>query len=119
MALVKRVTIGGVAGIHGSCTGTNRFAMEHWIHSHPSSKPCDLYTNPKFVWGYVHLIGASVGERQEDFKLELGPRYEKNHWRKGCIYHATLEHRIKEYQLLYSITPDDDWWGWKFFLDEV
>ena len=119
MALVHRVTVGGsFGGIHESCFGTKRFANEHWIHSHPSSQPCDLYTNPKFGWGYRNLIGASVGERPEDFKLELGPRYKKKHWREGCIF-TDLKHRIKEYQLLYNMTPNDDWWGWDFFFEEV
>ena len=26
--------------------GTGRFAMEHWVHSHPSVRPCDVSEKP-------------------------------------------------------------------------
>lgn len=123
MAIVRRIAVGslaetGLVGVHPSCFGAGRFAAEHWIHSHPSVKPCDLHTDPKFTWGYKNLDGGKIGTGPEDFLMELGPRYHKKKWSEGCIY-SDLNHRLNEYKLLYDVVPEDDWWGWKFWLDEV
>jgi hypothetical protein len=114
MDFVKRRTIGNIP-VHPSCLGAARFAAEHWIHSHPSVQPCDLYTNPKYGWGYEKL---EEFRGQEDFALVIGPRFPKKHWRIGCP-HSDLNHRLNEYQLLYNTVPDDDWWGWEFWMEEV
>lgn len=34
---------------------TKRYAMEHWVHSHPHVQPCDVYNNVNFTWGYDNL----------------------------------------------------------------
>ncbi|KAL3911298.1 MAG: hypothetical protein SGARI_001711 [Bacillariaceae sp.] len=130
MALVRRKAAGsladsGIVGIHPSCFGAGRFAAEHWIHSHPSSRPCDVHTDPKFTWGYQYLQervvrGSSTGQQDDDnnFALELAPRFPRKEWSEGCIY-SDLKHRLNEYKLLYDKVPEDDWWGWRFWLDEV
>jgi hypothetical protein len=102
--------------IHPSCIGRDRFAAEHWIHSHPDVKPCDLYTNPNFTWGYDGLktpIGAPG-----DFALMPAPRYELGHWPIGCRQ-SNLRHRLKEYAILYNATPPSDWWGWNLWHEDV
>jgi hypothetical protein len=97
--------------VHGSCVGKGRFAAEHWVHSHPSVQPCDLYNNSAFFWGYDGLTEY----KKEDFQLMTAPRYNVDDWPTGCEY-SDMAHRIKEYRLLYNATPDQDWWGWRFWL---
>ncbi|GFH56386.1 hypothetical protein CTEN210_12862 [Chaetoceros tenuissimus] len=40
-----------------SCSnmGCDRYASEHWVHSHPSVKPCDLSDDSRFVWNYSNI----------------------------------------------------------------
>jgi hypothetical protein len=114
MEIVKRWTIGSIP-IHPTCLGAGRFAAEHWILSHPSVQPCDLYTKPEYGWGYKNL---EKFRGREDFALDIGPRFPRKHWRIGCP-HSDLNHRLNEYTLLYDTVPDDDWWGWEFWWEEV
>lgn len=96
---------------HDSCVGKGRYAAEHWVHSHPNVKPCDLYRNEHFSWGYEGLKEFDP----KDFKLKPAPRYKLDQWPDGGDY-SDLVHRLKEYRLLYNATPADDWWGWNFWL---
>ncbi|CAK0854265.1 unnamed protein product, partial [Prorocentrum cordatum] len=32
--------------------GLGRFAMEHWLPSHPSHAPCDVYGGTDYIWAY-------------------------------------------------------------------
>jgi hypothetical protein len=96
---------------HPSCVGNGRFAAEHWIHSHPDVKPSDMYNNSEFAWGYDGLRDYQEG----DFEWKIAPRYPMDDWPIGCDY-SDLKHRLKEYRLLYNITPSEDWWGWNFWL---
>lgn len=114
MNIVKRTTIGNIA-VHPTCLGTERFSAEHWVHSHPTIKPCDLYTNPKFGWGYENL---EEFRDAGDFVLEIGPRFPRRHWKIGCPF-SDLRHRLNEYKLLYDMVPPDDWWGWEFWISQI
>lgn len=96
---------------HGSCVGKGRWAAEHWVHSHPSIKPCDLYNNSAFAWGYDGLAEYQEG----DFDFAIAPRYHLDEWPSGCEF-SDLTHRLKEYRFLYNMTPGEDWWGWNFWL---
>jgi hypothetical protein len=37
------------------CRGFGRSFYEHWVHSHPSVMPCDLYSGEAFTWGYTSI----------------------------------------------------------------
>jgi hypothetical protein len=94
------------------CVGNGRYAAEHWILSHPSCKPSDLYTNQNFTSGYH---GLKETYQQGDYEWKVAPRYDLDHWSPGC-QHTDLTHRLKEYRWLYNMTPEKDWWGWNFWL---
>mmetsp|Transcript_17110 Transcript_17110/g.37427 ORF Transcript_17110/g.37427 Transcript_17110/m.37427 type:complete len:780 (-) Transcript_17110:95-2434(-) len=96
-----------------SCDGRLRYSAEHWIHSHPSVKPCDLYNDSAFVWDYY-----KVPENGE-FEIELAkaPRFELLKyvkWRKCPNRGVRIEHRLDEYWGLYQQKPDEYWWGWNY-----
>ncbi|GFH53888.1 hypothetical protein CTEN210_10364 [Chaetoceros tenuissimus] len=94
-----------------SCTGSGRYASEHWVQSHPSIMPCDLSTDKNFTWGY-----ANVPEADFEIDLRPAPRFDYEIYEKlrTCPSH-TLHHRLNEYQFLYKENPSLSWWGWKFY----
>ena len=97
--------------------GSGRYAAEHWVHSHPSNHPCDLYTNRDYVYGYGSV--PSIHDLESNWSLEMAPRFSSNAYYpcQRCRRDSpTLEHRIDEYQRLYQVNkPEHDWWGWFFF----
>ena len=106
-----------------SCLGNGRYSAEHWIHSHPSVKPCDVHPDLAFLAGYK---AVPKNADQIEWDLKLGPRYNMttfNHfYLKSDAYCAgwgtNLEDRLLEYDQLYSEAPSSDWWGWSFFIKE-
>lgn len=103
------------------CKGRGRYLGEHWVHSHPSVQPCDLYPGKEFTW--AHLRVPPIGEIQKE--LKLAPRFKfKEYVLPGmCMdeHPETLEInefvklRKENYNLLYNITDlEEDWWGWEF-----
>ena len=91
--------------------GSDRFAAEHWVHSHPSVKPCDL-SDDSFVWSYDNIP-------PHDFKIGLkpAPRYDYDTYARlgGGFPEATMYDRLNEYHVLYDEIPTSTWWGWNFY----
>ena len=56
-----------------SCVGTGRYAAEHWIHSHPSVMPCDLFNDTSYVWGY-----RNIPNHDFEIVLKAAPRFDLN-----------------------------------------
>lgn len=101
------------------CNGWGRYYFEHWIHSHPSVKPCDLYVGKEYVWNYGPLPSSGYEKH-----LEMAPRFEKFQdyaiGEENCSNQTqnasnALHHRLWEYNQLYKQRPDQSWWGWKFY----
>mmetsp|Transcript_16220 Transcript_16220/g.39836 ORF Transcript_16220/g.39836 Transcript_16220/m.39836 type:complete len:439 (-) Transcript_16220:393-1709(-) len=105
------------------CDGRQRYSLEHWIHSHPMVRPCDLYDNPSFTWNYD---GIPTNVDEFDISsigvLKSAPRFDLNVYEKTmCKYDkdghltGTLLDRLQEYEILYEEQPSPDWWGWKLW----
>ena len=97
-------------------TGTKRFAQEHWIHSHPTVRPCDLYPHQDFVWGYKNVPNYDNFTAQ----IAMGPRFATlEQYRRGDVRKIFpglfVPERLYEYQFLYNQEPPDSWWGWDLF----
>jgi hypothetical protein len=110
-----------MAAIYGGgdnpCVGGGRFALEHWIHSHPTDKPCDLYTQPDYVWAYTHVPQLDNETERTRMALRPAPRFNQTsvYRRKICSDRGgSRTERLDEYERLYNETPGDDWWGWEF-----
>jgi len=102
------------------CDGYGRYFVEHWIHSHPTAMPCDLYPNPEFVWGYAGIPTTTEGDDNFEKNLQMAPRFELHQyipgiWKTKCLPHTTVQERIAEYEFMYNERPDKSWWGWKTF----
>jgi len=55
-----------------ACIGRQRWSAEHWVHTHPTVQPCDLYTPNDFLFNYEHLPNVtSVDEVREKLMLLL------------------------------------------------
>ncbi len=92
-----------------ACIGTGRYAAEHWVHSHPSVRPCDLSTS-NFTWNY-----NGVPEGDFEMQLEPAPRFELSRYEKKNVCPKPRLFRIlSEYRDLYNETPTASWWGWDF-----
>ena len=77
--------------------GTGRYAYEHWVHSHPSLRPCDVLQSP-YAYGYKHLPRADY-----NFSFALAPR------RSGRLPDEKFITRLRnEWLSLYNATPPDD-----------
>ena len=93
-----------------SWVGTGRYAMEHWIMSHPASQPCGVYPHglgyrrvqPNVTWtpqrqpisGNATLIAGSVG---------------------GAVPWFLLPGRLIEWKTLYAESPPSDSWIWNYY----
>lgn len=96
-----------------SCRGTGRYAAEHWIHSHPSARPCDLSDDDRYTWSYK---GIPKNSKKFKMKLQPAPRFKSKKYEKETICPTQkLNYLLWEYEVLYNETPSASWWGWKFY----
>jgi hypothetical protein len=92
--------------------GYGRYFFEHWVHSHPSVSPCDLYTGEEFVWGYNRVPPVPFEK-----SLQKAPRFIFNRYGnpKRLAPETVLGRHVMDYKDLYNSSVDDSWWGWEFF----
>mmetsp|Transcript_29810 Transcript_29810/g.54118 ORF Transcript_29810/g.54118 Transcript_29810/m.54118 type:complete len:376 (+) Transcript_29810:106-1233(+) len=101
------------------CKGRGRYLGEHWVHSHPSVMPCDLYPGKEFTWAHLRVPLTLTKE------LRRAPRFTFDEYVLSgmCLsqYPETLSSRDfvrlrkQNYEMLYNITDlDEVWWGWEF-----
>jgi hypothetical protein len=100
-----------------ACHGYGRFFFEHWVHSHPSVSPCDLYAGNEYTWAYEHVPRVPFRKN-----LQRAPRFEFNHYVQmesslcPLTPDAVLGRQVKDYKTIYnSVALADSWWGWNFF----
>ena len=96
------------------CFGLGRFAAEHWIHSHPSVKPCDLSSDSNFVVAYENIPVAEF-----EINLEAAPRFQLEVYGgpAECMFGQYLNYRLSEYRALFGDDEEipQDWFGWNLF----
>jgi hypothetical protein len=107
-----------VFNTNSSCKGWGRYLAEHWVHSHPSVKPCDLYPGKEFTWDYYNVPQGALLEQRE---LKLAPRFKFEDYiihSRYCNDEYEIENFVSErkwgYEVLYNMEMDVDWWGWEF-----
>jgi len=95
--------------------GRDRWSSEHWVHSHPSVRPCDTYSG-LFTWGY-----ENVPRPGWNVNLTMAPRYPLQHY-ENFVYGGAnaslppfqLADRLAEWRLLYAEVPSKDSWIWAY-----
>lgn len=107
------------------CDGWGRYFSEHWVHSHPLAKPCDLYPEKVFVWMYNGIPSTPFKK-----ELQMAPRFDYQDYvlRGICKEQTHNEHgtfsakiflakRHEDYKTMYNISAlPEDWWGKKALL---
>lgn len=97
--------------------GRGRYALEHWIASHPSIQPCDLYSR-KYTHGYRDLPTLQTTWKA---KLATAPRFDIHTFLKisqlrGAWYCGPA--RLWEYAWLYGgAQPRVGHWIWQYYLE--
>ncbi|KAL7540337.1 hypothetical protein ACHAXR_011541 [Thalassiosira sp. AJA248-18] len=102
------------------CKGRGRYLGEHWVHSHPSVMPCDLYPGKEFTWAHLRVPSGDL--RKE---LRRAPRFRFDEYvlpgmclsehPETLSINDFVELRKQNYEMLYNITDlEESWWGWEF-----
>lgn len=106
------------------CMGFGRYFFEHWVYSHPTVRPCDLYPGKEYTWAYENIPGVNFVK-----ELKLAPRFEfqvfidlliHNYWycrndKSSQSMRSFLKSRKWSYRQLYNITVlPESWYLWDF-----
>jgi hypothetical protein len=98
--------------------GMQRYASEHWIHSHPTVVPCDVLPhNYSFIWNYNNIPPpGSVW----DSDLHVGPRFPlRQYLNEGYLPENagwfTLKGRLFEWYGLFKVLPSESSWVWYYY----
>ncbi|KAL7536048.1 hypothetical protein ACHAXR_007725 [Thalassiosira sp. AJA248-18] len=110
------------------CKGFGRYFFEHWVHSHPTVRPCDLYTGKEYTFAHENLPGGNFTK-----DLQKAPRFGFDVFISLLLKHSYycrgdtsslvtardyLENRKWNYGQLYNITMlDESWYLWPFLND--
>jgi len=98
--------------------GAGRFAMEHWVHSHPDVRPCDVFNVIGSLQGYHNL------DNFETWKLDqsLAPRHPIEFYAHNIqdfnfytSWSFDLNARVAEWDFLYGILPSQNSWIWPYY----
>jgi hypothetical protein len=94
--------------------GRGRFALEHWIGSHPSIRPCDVYPG-EYLCGYID-IPPSTHDWIPD--MQPAPRFPVSIFQKRSPRDGTWfcgQARLLEFQYLYGERPPEHSFLWSFY----
>lgn len=107
-----------------SCVGQGRFALEHWVHSHPDVQPCDLDPSSAYRWRSPgtepeqQAMTDFVSNPKVQKVLQPAPRFDLAVYERqdgGCSKCGfNMTQRVDEYKFLHNQEPPATWWGWKF-----
>jgi hypothetical protein len=106
--------------------GVGRYAMEHWLGSHPDFKPCDVFSpsnNPgtrKIDYNAAAEINCTalvprlqISMKDRDCNQDRGCNRDWNNvTRNPWFMH---EGKLYEYKALYSKVPDNSSWFYRYF----
>eukprot|EP00438_Fugacium_kawagutii_P023975 Skav204020 [mRNA] locus=scaffold229:34736:35791:+ [translate_table: standard] len=103
-----------------SCLGLGRYALEHWLYSHPDVLPCDLDPSINWMWGPPNSSQAQamMAFIKKPKVLQPAPRFDlatyKDFGSRCCKFGLNMGQRLDEYEFLYQLRPPPTWWGWDF-----
>ena len=111
---IRKGELPNVISKDNGCKGYGRYFFEHWVYSHPSVKPCDLYTGKEYTWAYENIPEGNFIDKAY---LRMAPRFDfgvftkllrEKYWycrddTSSVITPQTyLENRIWYYKQLYG-----------------
>lgn len=96
-------------GLPDHMQGKGRFAMEHWVGSHPHVQPCDVYSG-NYQCGY-----AKIPTKGWTPDLRTAPRYEMSAFRRRYP-HICASSRALEYEALYPDADPQQGWAHNYYV---
>jgi len=97
--------------------GAGRFSQEHWVHCHPTVRPCDIFGKlpRKSLYSTGYPKKGQVPNPGDVFPMDLqaAPRISYGQY-DIHRQRPTLKLRLAEYERFYNQTPPDYWYGWNF-----
>ena len=110
-----------------SWVGLGRYAMEHWIHSHPTVRPCDVFDQKQ---GHTFIKENKVDLENVELKRQMAPRKKvntnniakpKRQWepdqmdKNGTHPWFQLPGRLYEWNALYGSAPQNTSWVYSHY----
>jgi len=103
-----------------SWVGIERYAMEHWISSHPDYQPCEVfsldrgYPKVEYRWGKKNEKPSDISSWFPVRQLAPGKDF-KAYWSFYLHPWANLRGRLYEYEAMYSKIPSKTSWVYRFY----
>jgi hypothetical protein len=98
--------------------GLKRYALEHWLGSHPWLQPCDVYPNARYLIAYSNL--PKPFEKWTP-KLQQAPwlpfQKFKGMFGKGDWFCGPA--RLLEFEFLYGLRPQPNSFLWSYYAEEL
>jgi hypothetical protein len=96
--------------------GIKRFSSEHWVGSHPSVQPCDVYPG-KYLSGYIDVPNPNTEQWTPD--LQVAPRFPVSIFEKRSAKGSWFcgQARLLEFQFLYGLRPPPTSFVWSFYTE--
>lgn len=100
-------------GPGGSWCGLGRYAHEHWVHSHPSLRACDVLDR-----SYHHSWPRNFPTPDFPIKFSMAPRYTKGHpWHQRSRGGPAF--MLEEWNYLYKERPPPSSRLWKAYQGQL
>ena len=106
--------------------GRRRCALEHWVATHPTIRPCDVYPDG-YLWAYENLPNSTnhwVPDMQSAprFSLSTFEQPLATYFDPPLPSHGTWhcgKGRLLEYQYLYGERPPEDSFFWSLYAEAL
>ena len=101
--------------------GLGRYALEHWLPSHPSHAPCEVYNGTDFLWAYAFIPTSWTPKLhvlpRPDMPLSRYCKAEAVSGDQACDQNLTSvkEWRLFEWQALYPSAPPRSGVLWGYY----
>lgn len=101
--------------------GTGRYAMEHWLGSHPDYKPCQVFNESKYgtlenIPGILKVALDMGLEPKLEASVPPMDRNQANSFEKWLApYFTKLSARLYLYKELYDKVPEEHSWVYSYF----
>ena len=103
-----------------SWIGTDRYATEHWLGSHPGLKPCEVFSPKDGIptFSYDTLKKKRVFAKKVTARLQTAPGMNfKEQWEHPYRLHPWYRKagKLYEYKRLYGKKPDKNSWFYDYW----
>ena len=104
--------------------GLKRFSFEYWVGSHPRLKPCDVFPDRAYKYGFLGLGDGNANDNDSNSgsvsnwmpKLQQVPWISLDgFWHWSFTEWMCGRGRLSQYKFLYGMYPDTDSFIWIYY----